>query len=371
MKGKRKKEECIFERQPGSGIWYARWYDEAGKDKKKSVGSKTAAQAYLGKMKEEVRLRKLGLKLSTKDEEKLALTMADLLDRYSGDFESQKGARNAKKYAKVWKRELGSMRATDVTAHDILQWQRAQELAGMEAGTINRYTAHIRRVYNLAIRDFLLDVNPCSHGRVPLKKENGPRKRVLTLSEENLLLPELAPVDRAAFVLCLYSGMRQGEALGLQRTDIDFENRLATLPDTKAGVEQTVHLNEPALEALRFMLARHEHPFIFSNKRGTRPISGPRMTERLQEAAERVGLKEVLWHTTRHTFVTRLARGGNDIGVVKNLARHSTIVMTDAYMHTSHEAPRKAVDSLASGFTGMMGGEAETPPRRRGHLWAV
>ena len=61
MPRKPRKTEGVFERKPGSGVWYARWYDELGRDKKRSVGTKTAAEAYLNKQKEEARLRKLGL----------------------------------------------------------------------------------------------------------------------------------------------------------------------------------------------------------------------------------------------------------------------------------------------------------------------
>ena len=139
----KKSTEGVFERNKGSGIWYVRWYDELGRDRKKSVGTKTAAEAYLAKVKEETRLRKLGLKSTAREEERLRLTVADLLERYWPEFEHQKSARNSRTYSAVWKRDLGRMVATEVRAFEILQWQRAQELKGMDGGTINRYTAHL------------------------------------------------------------------------------------------------------------------------------------------------------------------------------------------------------------------------------------
>lgn len=85
---------------------------------------------------------------------------------------------------------------------------------------------------------------------------------------------------------------------------------------------------------------------------------------------ELLGFKDVLFHAARHTFVTRLASGGHDIGIVKNVARHSTITMTDSYMHTEGAANQAAVDSLCERFEDR---ERLFPsaPSARGHLRAL
>ena len=366
----KKSTEGVFERNKGSGIWYVRWYDELGRDRKKSVGTKTAAEAYLAKVKEETRLRKLGLKSTAREEERLRLTVADLLERYWPEFEHQKSARNSRTYSAVWKRDLGRMVATEVRAFEILQWQRAQELKGMDGGTINRYTAHIRRVFNLAIRDYLLDSNPCGNGRVPAKKESEPRNRVVSPEEERKLLGELSILDRAAYIACCYSGMRQAEALWLKRNQVDFELRIAKLEDTKAGKAQTVTLCDPVLKALEFAASQHDSDFFFPGRNNKSPMSGKQLTVRLKAAAERAGLTDVLWHTLRHTFVTRTARGGHDIDTVRGLARHSTIVMTSKYMHTGQEQRHGAVDQLADEYLGDLVLFPQLPAKR-GHLRAL
>lgn len=368
-KRKVKHTEGVFERKKGSGKWYARWYDEFGTDRKKSVGTKTSAEEYLTKVKEEVRKRKLGLKPSVRDQERQRLTVADLLERYWPEFAGQKSARVAKTYSEAWKRDLGRMSAHEVTAHDILQWQREQELKGLEGGTINRYTSHIRKVFNLAIRDYLMETNPCGNGRVPAKKEGAPRDRVVTLEEERALLAELSPIDRSAYIVCCYSGMRQSEALGLKRPDVDFQAKMARLHDPKAGKPQTVNLSAPVLEALEFAASQHDSQLFFPGRNG-KPMSGKQLTVRLKAAAEKLGFEGILWHTLRHTFVTRAGRGGVDIDTLQGLARHATIVQTSRYFHSGNDARQGAVEQLATEY---LGDQPLFPsaPARRGHLRAL
>jgi len=53
------------------------------------------------------------------------------------------------------------------------------------------------------------------------------------------------------------------------------------------------------------------------------------------------------FHALRHTYITRLVRSGVAPAVAKNLARHSTIVLTmDHYTHTLIEDARAALDRL-------------------------
>lgn len=370
MPRKPKRDVGVMERPVGSGVYYARYRDEYGRDRWKAGGTKSAAVALRTKLKEEVRLRRLGLRVSAREDERQRLTVDALIERYRPDFESKKAVTCNKGYAKAWKRDLGDLLASEVIPGDVETWRREQRLKGVTNATINRYTSFLRMLFNLAIRDQLLDSNPLAHGRVKRLEENDPRDRVLTFAEEARLLPELEPIDRAALVISLYAGLRQGEILRLERSDIDFERRRAKLRFTKAGKTQWQPLNDAALSAISWVMSQHNHELLFPNETGTGPMSGSRMTDRLKAAADKLGYKDVLFHTGRHSFVTRLASGGHDIGVVRDAARHSTVVVTEGYMHTAGEATRAAVDSLCDHFTDR-GGLFPAAPSVRGHLRAL
>jgi site-specific recombinase XerD len=50
----------------------------------------------------------------------------------------------------------------------------------------------------------------------------------------------------------------------------------------------------------------------------------------------------------RHTFASRLTRGGVDIVTVKDLLGHSNISTTLRYAHSNDDAKRRAVERLRS-----------------------
>lgn len=363
-----RRPNSTFFQRGGSSTWYFRYYDEHMRRRMSSAPTLTSAKQLRAKLVLEAKERKRNLRPSAREDERRRLTVSALIERYRPDFEAKKAVVANKGYAKTWKRDLGDRLASQVVPGDIETWRREQRLKGMSNATINRYTSFLRMVFNLGIRDRLIDSNPLAHGRLKPLPEGEARDRVLSHSEEARLLPELEPVDRAAFVISLYAGLRQGEILRLERSDIDFERRRARLRTPKAGKTQWASLNAAALEAITWAMSQHQNERLFPNEAGTGPMSGARMTDRLKAAAEKLGFKDVLFHTARHTFVTRLASGGHDIGVVKNAARHSTITMTDSYMHTEGAATLAAVDSLCERSEGKLFPAA---PSVRGHLRAL
>lgn len=350
----------LLERPPGSGRYSIRYRNQYGKRVTEVAGDLGFAQDLLAArlkqvqdLQKEAKLRAVSVEDLEREQERAELTMAGLVGRYEKEFAGLKSARMVAGYMAEWVRYFGEKKhPAHIVAGDVRAWQAEKAALKMKPGTINRYVAYLRRLFNLAIRDELLDKNPCGSGRVPSLRESGQRKRIISPEEEALLLPSLAPADRAAFILCLYSGMRQGEALQLRRADVQAGGQVVELADTKAGKEQTVHLNGPAAAAIKFMLSRHKSEFVFPNRKGTGPMSGARLTERLQKAAEKLGLPKVWFHSLRHGFVTRLGDGRTDIGTAQELARHSNVNQTRHYWHPSDERKRAAVESLAEGFQG-------------------
>lgn len=416
------KQAGVYERKPGSGIWYIRYYDEYGTDRKKKVGEKkTEAQQLLRKVKEDVRLRKLGLKPSRREEQRLKLTVAELIERYRPEFEAKKSGRDNKRFAKVWKAEVGHLPATDVRPGDIEAWRQRALLKGLKPNTVNGHTSFLRRIFNLGIRDELVLHNPIGNGRVPALKGVGRRERVLSSEEEGLLLQALEPRDQVAFIICLYTGLRRGEVMRMRRQDIDLNNRIAHLPHTKAGRPQSIMLSGLVFEAITWLMSSHEEDYLFPDQAtrrhrtdlryaairaehadgltvreiaeklevagntvrralgevgrgvrtdaGSRHATGEQLLIRLKRAAVALGLKDVLVHTLRHTFVTRIVGQGTDIGTAKDLARHSTITMTNEYVHKQDKAKREAVELLA--VAGGHHAALFSQPGQRGHLRPV
>jgi integrase len=424
-KGQPRKGAGIIERPAGSGNLYIRYYDEFGSDRKKRVTTNkmTDAKALLAKVKEEVRQRRLGLLPSRREADRVKLTVEKLIERYESEFAAKKSARDYKRYGEVWKDELGDFLASEVRPGDIEEWRQAAKLRGLKPNTINNHTSFLRRVFNLGIRDELVFHNPLGNGRVMPLKGVGRRERIISSDEELALLGVLAPRDRVAFIICLYTGLRRGEVMKMRREDVDLVNRIAYLPDTKAGRPQSIPLSGLVLDAITWLMDSHSAPYLFPSEKSRKSstygkyaairqekaaglsrkeiseklgvsettihralsqpadresggaelghATGEQLLVRLKKAAASLGLRDILVHTLRHTFVTRVVGQGTDIGTARDLARHSTITMTQEYVHRQGQAKRDAVEQLALAAN-HQGADLFPPlPGRRGHLRAL
>ncbi len=368
----------IYRRKPGGNL-HIRWKDEYQRDCKMSTKGKeiTIAKALLAKKKEEARLRSLDLRLSARDEERQRLTVGELIERYRPIFESKKSARDEKRFAKFWTRHLGKMRARDIVPGEIEQIRRDKQRTGLTGATVNRYTAFLKRIFNLAIQDYLLDSNPLGNGRVKHFTESGARDRVILPDEERLICAHLDPLYRAGFLISLYSGLRMGELLRLTRSDVDLRRNVFLLGETKGGRRDIAPISPVALEAALFAMAAHDEEFLMkSPTKAGAAISERSLHDRLIKALKAAGIEVkpateggITWHATRHTFVTRLTENGTNIGTVKELARHSTITMTNEYVHVASDVNHQALRDLCEGVN--VTELFPKPQRPGGHLKKV
>jgi hypothetical protein len=100
--------------------------------------------------------------------------------------------------------------------------------------------------------------------------------------------------------------------------------------------------------SLRKMLVREEsahaesHAERHGSCHGVRLVWPAQMVDLwlgLKKACRKAGLNDVTWHTSRHTFASRLTRNGADLVTVKELAWPFVGVCDDALR--SHETERK------------------------------
>jgi len=76
------------------------------------------------------------------------------------------------------------------------------------------------------------------------------------------------------------------------------------------------------------------------------PVKGFRTS--FENACKKAGIKNLSFHTLRHTFATRLVLSGVDIVTVSRLLGHSKIQTTMRYSHPTPEALKTAVSGLDS-----------------------
>jgi len=160
------------------------------------------------------------------------------------------------------------------------------------------------------------------------------------------------PRDRAIVTLLLYTAIRLHELVALDVEDVSVSARKGKLVvrSGKGDAYREVPLNRPCRGALEdWLSARGDRAVdgeraLFLGPRGVR--LAPRSVDRVvRGVADQAGLR-LSAHVLRHTCVTNLVRGGNDIVLVAELAGHRRLETTRRYSLPSAADRQAAMEAL-------------------------
>ncbi|MBT6248391.1 MAG: site-specific integrase [Nitrospina sp.] len=191
-----------------------------------------------------------------------------------------------------------------------------------------------------------------------LKGVDRKRERFLSRQEAKLLLDELKNRSQRLHDYCqlaLLTGMRMGEVFNLKWMDIDLNNDLIHIKDTKSGVSRHAYITPPLRDMfIRLEVDGEKGGLVFLDRNGTK-IKGAsnvfdRVTEKLGFNKNVIDARDkVVPHTLRHTFASWLAMQGESILTIQKLMGHSDPSMTLRYAKLSPSHEREAVTRLAQG----------------------
>src|SRR5262249_38119391 len=233
------------------GEWWIRWACTLGHDHRKPSGElKTAADEEHKAKRAEVReARKAGREGCPR---LVPRQRGGVVDEILADFlvyskQSKRSHRHDRTRGRRLRAAFGGRLASDITSKDIEAFKAefAQERA---VATVNHHLRLLKAVYNRAIRQGRLAVNPVR--AVPLDREHNARNRCLTPEEEARLMEALPARLRPLVTLALHTGMRRGELQGLRWEDVDLVTNTLRIRQDKAGDGRWVTLNSVAREAL-------------------------------------------------------------------------------------------------------------------------
>jgi integrase/recombinase XerC len=152
----------------------------------------------------------------------------------------------------------------------------------------------------------------------------------------------------------IYSiGARVSELVGLNRSDMDFDQGLVRILG-KGKKERVVPVGKKAVEALGIYLSAVDSRFA-RPRAAASPIflnaSGGRLTARsvhriLRAELRRCGLWQQLSpHGLRHTFATHLLNSGADLRAIQEMLGHSALSTTQRYTHVHLDQLMKTYDA--------------------------
>jgi integrase/recombinase XerD len=176
---------------------------------------------------------------------------------------------------------------------------------------------------------------------------------VLDVEEVAQLLAAAKPGRERILLATAYAcGLRIGELLHLQVTDIDSVRMVVNVRQGKGAKDRQVPLSAQLLVELRRWWCQHRtQPWLFPGmKKGVQkwPVSAGNVQRMMRKIVSRSGLKkQASMHTLRHSYATHLLEAGVDVVTLQKLLGHNDLSTTARYLHLSRRHLAKLPDLLA------------------------
>ena len=257
---------------------------------------------------------------------------------------------------------------------------------GMSEAYLTRVKVFLHMVFNYAVQNNLIVVNPTLGVKIPKTGLN--ENRSLTKEEELRLLQAARDFKKPFMfivVVALYTGCRKGELFALKWRHIDFENRTIKIdsqlireytpfiesetktvytpktPKTKNS-KRLIHIIEPlAIEFMEYknnqLKWKEEHGFIHSEddfvfaSRINTALCNATFYRNYHTLLKKAGIEDANFHTLRHTFATRCLESNINLLSISKTLGHSSIKVTgDIYIHMTASHQKECLDKLADSY---------------------
>jgi integrase len=347
------RRDGIYERSDRPGFWGS-WTDAQGRRRRRQFRVHTLTQAHAALAAEKQRVEeefKFGKPLLTEvtfnnfaaeflDHQKRRIAPKVAKGKLSqGEYIRQKGIVESHLMPFFGSMKLASIRRKDVRAYI------NDRMGTVSDATIIKEVNTLKRLFNIAVEDEKIEINPAHKAPVP----KAPEGRVRYLSPEELgkVLRACPEWLRPIAGLLVSTGARRGEMLRARWEDVSLPRREIRLRHTKNGKERPAFINDLAMQVLVSMGA------------GTHKYKGPlfpevtpaQVTVAFIRACEDAGVVDFSLHDLRHHYSSVLRQNGVDLHTLQKLLGHSDPRMTDRYAHLSQPFLLDAAKRLDSVLT--------------------
>jgi integrase/recombinase XerD len=268
------------------------------------------------------------------------------------------GASRAPRTVEAYRRDLAALSEyldkpiAGASLEELERYTASLRADGLAATTIARRTAAARSFFRQQQLLGLRDDNPAAAVKLPRRAK--PLPKTLSPGEAERLIDAAKGTqprnlrDQALVELMYGAGLRVSEAVGLDKSGVDLDDRFVRVTG-KGGKERVVPIGRHASDAVRRYLSRgrpyldrRHRPELFLNAKGG-PLTRAGAFLILRRLAETAGLDptRVHPHILRHSFATHLLEGGADLRSVQEMLGHADLSTTELYTHVSDTRRRE------------------------------
>ena len=290
----------------------------------------------------------------------------------SGD-KSTRYLENIQRYYNLYVREVGDIDIAKFRNIDALRIVKKALKTSKTAGETVRLT--LKQMLDKAYLNDIVTKNVCKS--IEPQPKNKKVKQPLSRNDEKMILKNCRQLLHKDMIeLCINTGLRLSELLGLTIDEVDLSNKILYvrhqlsdstdedgnffLVQTKTKKERIVPLNERAMIILKRNIKLREKQNAEGTYKRYRKMQSPISKDIVfvnnkGECFTRAGFYSILKyickyaeddgyiydcdnispHTFRHTFATRCMEAGMTPNTVSTLLGHTTVRMTLHYVHNS------------------------------------
>jgi integrase len=348
----------------GRTTYLVRWRDEAGKQRKKSFPRKVDADRYRAEVEHSLNVGTYVDPVQGKTTLRVYAERWRAMQPHRPNTAANTRSRlEHHVYPVLGGRPIAALRTSELQAF----------VTGLELapGSVRPVWGTLRAILRAAVVDRAIGRDPC----VGVKLPEMPVERVvpLTVAQVDALVDGVPPRYRALLVTTAGTGLRQGEAFGVQLRDdegpvVDFLRKTLRVqrqiqPKPGGGTAfgplknkasyRTLPIGQVVVDALAAHLK--EWPaglagLVFTDEAGQPLHRGTFNDQVWHPARERAGLSEVTMHDLRHFYASALIRAGLNVRVVADRLGHANAAMTlNVYSHLwpdDEDRTRQAIDEV-------------------------
>lgn len=304
---------------------------------------------------------------------------ATTFDRYEGIYRNY-----------IKKEEINVWKLGEAKTHRIQKYYNCLCENGKSASVITNLNKLLKMFFNYCVANDFIIKNPCLGLIIPDAKSITNNKKTVTSDVEPFSDAEINEIKKhlpegrnigILFLLCLGTGLRQGEALAMTKRDIDFgsssltvtkslkrikhikkdgsyDYEFVTQPPKTKNSARTIHVPSALLKILRKHISAQNNKFnnnglIFTDNsllfttESCLPIDARNLVRAWERLLKKAGVRYRKFHNIRHTYATKLFELEVPLKTVSALLGHSSITITaDTYTHVMPKQKSDATDKL-------------------------
>ncbi len=354
----------VYERGPGN--WWIKWREGGRVRYGHGYETKELAQRVLSKIVADLGAGRAGLPLDPKGQPTLSALAEDWLERRKQTHRA--ATDDAGRWNLHLKPYFGGCRPTELDPAGIRRFIESMLSEKLAPNTVGNCVRLLSTFYSDLVERGIAQVNPCrslpraTRRLYKRKGDSATTPFLRTMDDVRSVYGALPEPINVAFAIGAFGGLRTGEVLGLQWSDIDFATRRIHVqrqvkdghPEVpKDNDSRVVPIQAPLLPVLSGwklksggvgLVLKPKYP-----KRGGRQGSPPTYVQphtlwkQLKFALAACRLPEISWYqATRHTFASQWVLAGGSIMRLSKILGHSSVEVTEQYAHLLPDSFREA-----------------------------